>query len=182
MKKLNQILLAAGLLTLSGVASATQIGGTIIFGGDLTFDFGTNSVDIIDDDAFVTAAGTGDFSGISGGTTAVYNDFSYDPLSVNSLTGDLWSVGGFSFALNEIVTIQETTDTQNNLSLFLAGNGVFSGNGFEDTEGAWTFSADSVYGNTFAFSSVSVPEPGIALLLGIGLVGFGINRKLRKTA
>jgi hypothetical protein len=180
MKKLNQILMAAGLLALSSTASAVQIGGTIIFGGDLTFDFGTNSVDIIGDDAFVTAQGTGDFNGISGGTTAVYNDFSYDPLSVN--TGTLWSVGGFSFVLNEIVTIEETTDTQGNLSLFLAGNGVFSGNGFEDTEGAWTFSADSVFGNTFAFSSVNVPEPGIALLLGIGLVGFGINRKLRKTA
>ena len=179
MKKLNQ-LLAASLLAVSGTASAVQIEGTIIFGGDLTFDFATNSVDIIGNDAFVTAATTGDFSGISAGTIATYNDFSYDPLAVPA--GNLWSVGGFSFDLAEIVTVVEGTDSQGNLELFLAGNGVFSAAGFDNTEGAWTFSADSVGGNTFAFSSVNVPEPGIALLLGAGLVGLGVSRKLRKTA
>ena len=190
MKKFNQILLAVSVLTLSSVASATQIAGDITFGGQVNFvsdTFDTNYVDISFDQALVTGAPTGVFAdpiyGIGFGSVAVYNDFTYDPFSVVS---PLWSVGGFEFTLNQITYIDETVDAQGHMFLNLAGNGVFTGNGFEATEGAWTFSADGVPGvdgsGVFAFSSVNVPEPGVALLLGAGLVGFGVSRKLRKSA
>lgn len=181
MKKFIQLLLATSLLALSGVASALPITGSIIFGGDLTYDFNTNAVDILGDDALVTAAPTGGFSSVAYGAIATYNDFSYDPLSV--ATGTLWSVGGFSFVLNQISTITETTDIYGNTSLFLAGSGLFSSTNakLDDTAGSWTFSADG-RGSRFAFSSTNVPEPSIALLLGAGLIGFGFARKARKAA
>jgi len=179
MKKLSYILLAVSLLTLSGVASAVPIVGTIKFGGDLTFDLNANTVDIIGNDAIVIAAPGGDFASyVSLGDTAVYNDFTYSPFTTVS---PLWSVGGFSFTLSQIVSVFETTAPSGQQFLSLTGNGTFSGNGFDDTYGNWTFSADGQNGQ-FAFSSVSVPEPGTALLLGVGLIGFGAARKLRKTA
>lgn len=189
MKAFNHILSAITLCVVTGVASAVPIDGTIKFGGDLTFDFATNTVDILGDDAYVTADPTGSFSSISAGDTAIYNDFTYDPFAAVS---PLWSIGDFSFSLNQITYIGEYTDLSGNQYLALAGEGIFSGTGFDDTAGTWTFSANDVFGQ-FAFSSVNtgdtvfttastIPEPGTALLLGVGLVGFGISRKLLKTA
>lgn len=187
MKKFNQILLAASIFTMSGIASAVEISGEIIFGGSVNFvadTFDTNIVDIKLDRATVTDDPTGDFASyVSFNDLAVYNDFTYDPFTTVS---PLWTIGGFSFALDQITFIEETIDGQGHMFLNLAGNGVFTGNGFDETEGAWTFSADGVPGDdatgTFAFSSVNVPEPGVALLLSAGLIGFAASRKLRKTA
>lgn len=177
MDKFNKVLLAISLLALSGAASAVPITGSIKFGGDLTFDFAANTVDIIGDDALVVGTPTDDFSGIAEGTVAVYNDFTYDPFST---VDPLWSVGGFSFTLTDLIYVEEKTILGVQF-LTLAGGGTFSGNGFDDTSGGWTFSADGTSAQ-FAFSTTNVPEPGIAMLLGVGLIGFGISRKLRKTA
>ena len=50
------------------------------------------------------------------------------------------------------------------------------------TAGTWDLTLNQT-GAAFSFSSgVSVPEPSVALLLGVGLIGFGVSRKLRKTA
>lgn len=187
MKKFNQTLLAISILALSGVATAAQITGDVIFGGSVVFSdntFDTNFVDIKLDRAIVTDDPTGDFADyVNFGDLAVYNDFTYDPFSVVS---PLWTVGGFSFTLNQITYIDEVTDSEGHMFLSLAGSGVFTGNGFESTAGGWTFSSDGIPGDgsgTFAFSSVNaVPEPGVALLLGVGLIGFGVSRKLRRTA
>ena len=101
MKKINQMLLALGILTASSVASATQISGTIIFGGAVDFttsSFDTNYVDIHLDRATITNDPTGSFaSTVSFGDIAVYNDFVYDPFAT---VDPLWTVGGFAFMLN----------------------------------------------------------------------------------
>lgn len=178
--KFIQLLLAAAVFVFTSTASAVEISGVIKFGGDVDIDLTANTVDILGDDAVVIADPTGDF--VSGGTSittgdiAVYNDFTYD---VFAPVDPLWTIDGFSFKLSHITYINEviigTTEYLN-----LAGTGILSGNGFDPTSGSWTFSADGSDGE-FAFSSTNVPEPGIALLLGAGLIGFGISRKLRKT-
>lgn len=147
----------------------------IKFGGGLALDFNTNSVDILGDDANVVSS-NGSFSSVAVGTTAVYNDFTYSPFMTVS---PLWTVSGFSFSLKQIISESEFTVPSGQQFLSLAGNGVFTGNGFDATYGNWTFSANG-QNSQFAFSSVSVPEPGTALLLGVGLIGFGAVCKLRK--
>lgn len=183
MRQINNVLLAMSLLLLTSTSSAALLKGVIKFGGDLTFDFTTNSVDIIGNDAVVVNNPSGDFASFADfGDLATYNDFNYDPLSI-SPAGPLWSVGGvggLTFSLSQITYISELTDPQGNQYLNLAGNGVFSADGFDPTSGAWTFSADTVGGSEFTFSSTNVPEPGIALLLGVGLIGVGASRKFRK--
>ena len=95
----------------------------------------------------------------------------------------LWEIGGFSFNLDQITMVCEYSSNGYQF-LFLAGEGVLCGNGFDATAGAWAFSADGVWGQ-FAFSNNSVPytpvsEPGVAFLLGIGLIGLGLSRKVLK--
>lgn len=178
--KFIQLLLAAAVFVFTSTASAVEISGVIKFGGDVDVDFTANTVDILGDDAIVTADPTGTFAsygpGIYAGDGATYNDFTYD---VFAPVDPLWTIGGFSFKLSHITYINEVTGGTFEY-LNLAGNGILSGNGFDPTSGSWTFSADGSKGE-FAFSSTNVPEPGIALLLGAGLIGFGISRKLRKT-
>ena len=196
MKNSNQILnilLAISILALSGVASAAKIEGAIKFGGSVVFvnddpntsvdesTFATNFVNIDQNRATVIDDPTGTFASyVSWNDVAVYNDFAYDPFTTVS---PLWSIGGFSFDLTEITYIDESYDTNGNQFLNLSGNGNVYGNGFEITSSFWTFNANGDAGTAeFAFSSTNVPEPGVALLLSVGLIGFGISRKLRKTA
>ena len=159
------------------VASAVTV-EVMVKRGDSTETI--HSRNIIGNDAVVVNNPSGDFASFADfGDLATYNDFNYDPLSI-SPSGPLWSVGGLTFSLSQITYISELTDPQGNQFLNLAGNGVFSANGFDPTSGAWTFSADTVGGSEFTFSSTNVPEPGIALLLGVGLIGVGASRKFRK--
>ncbi len=177
-----KLLLAAGLFALAGSASAVPIEGDILFGGEVTsFDTTTNSVVVAGTRALVTGTPTGTFAaeGIVFGSVAVYNSFDYDPLAVIS---PLWSLIGnnstFKFDLQQITFIDESVAG----ALQLRGSGIMSYTGFDNTLYDWSFSIDST--NKFAFSATNsaVPEPGIALLPGIGLIGFGVTRKVRKSA
>ena len=181
MIKFTQLLLAAGLLALAGNASATLITGEIILSGQLSgFDIVTNQIDVLADTTVVIGNPTGDFSGISTGTSAFYDSFNYS--SPFATVDPLWKVGDFAFTLTGVTVVTELTTFIN-----LTGSGYISGgtdsNGvaFEQTYGDWSFTATDLQG-TFSFTSITAPEPGIALLLGTGLIGFGVTRKLRKTA
>ncbi|MBT8131925.1 MAG: PEP-CTERM sorting domain-containing protein [Gammaproteobacteria bacterium] len=180
--------LATAILLLPFAANAVPIDGSIGLGGDMDLTCsggGTCTVNNADGIAFI---GNGNVNSVSGdfattilvGDDALMNDFGFDPLDLNN---PLWAVGGFSFAITAIDSINRI-DTSGADFLLLSGSGLISAAGFDDTLGTWTFSADSADGIDFAWSSTAAPspapEPGILMLLGMGLIGsIGARRLVR---
>lgn len=180
MRNLYQTVLAISLFVLTGFASAAVITGTVEFDGGYTTDTGdkdTATVFTFLNPISVTAA-TGSFAPLSGGTVT------YNPLDVSipfTPITPLWSATvasvDYSFELDNI-----TLDTLVAGFRLIKGSGTFA-IGADSQYGDWSFSTQGGgSGGVFSFSASQVPEPGIALLLGAGLIGFGVSRKLRKTA
>ena len=180
-------LLAAALL-LPFAANAVPISGDIGLSGALLPTCGgisagcdmdvADGLDFDNDQALVTFA-TGDFAlaGLGFGSIAAINDFEFDPFAG---IDPLWTAGGFSFALTDLNILMQTSSF-----LEMRGTGMISGGGLDDTLGNWSFSADLASGaTTFSWSStaapVPAPEPGILVLVGMGLIGgFGARRLTR---
>ena len=180
MKKFK-ILLMACLLVATGSASALPITGSLGFSGSYTLNGGTSLADtsginITGNTATITGVVDGVFAtaGITAGDTASYSDF-----ILGAPTANLWSIGGFSFDLTKMIV-----DFQTSNLLALSGIGIITStnSNLDPTLGNWTFTANSFGGNFTFSSSAGVPEPTTAMLLGIGLLGFGALRKLRKAA
>ncbi len=178
--------LASGVMlaTLSLTANAVPITGDVGFGGEyspLDSEGGSEVtlgeagyIDITNNEAVVTTGGTGDLSGMTAFDTVVeYNDFTIG----EAPEGPLWAGNGFQFVLTDM-NIVEQTDT----ILGLSGEGIMSGEGYEDTAYLWSFSADAAGDAEFAFSTTNteVPEPGTLSLLGLGLLGLGAARRRSK--
>ncbi len=149
--------------------------------GDFAPTGGTNlsdatGIDFLGDDFTVDGA-NGDFaaSGIAAGDTGVIQDFQFNPLAPSPVD-PLWSIGGFTFALESI-----TVDFQNENFLLLSGTGLLSAAGFDDTSGFWNLSGNSA-GALFNFSagSTAIPVPGSLLLFGsaLGFAGW-VRRRFR---
>lgn len=183
MKIFNKILLAISLLALSNAASAMVITGQIAFAGSTitdTDDIETATVFTFLNPIDVTAA-TGSFAALDGGTVT------YNALDMGSIPASpLWSatVGtvNYSFDLTNVTFDDFVADTFR----IIRGNGFFT-IGTDTQYGDWSFSTqnpgvDNGTSTEFSFSASQVPEPGVALLLGVGLIGFAVSRKLRKTA
>jgi hypothetical protein len=182
MKKLTKILTAVSFLALAGNAAAVQITGSIGFNGAYTHDGSSLSdattITIID--SHVSGVVTGSFAadGIVDGQASLYSNFTFDP--VGPVAG-IWSVTGntttFTFDLNDMAV-----DFQSASLLALSGTGMITSDNaaLDDAFGKWTFTANQT-GSNFTWSSSSAPEPGVALLLGAGLIGFSVARKLRKS-
>lgn len=198
MNKFGQILTGIGLLSLAGAASAVPIVGDIAFGtapgaywtpADSALVTGTATTANADgvvftdgsapgttDDGIVSSA-FGDYSGTVGDLVD-FNDFVFDPLVGGT---QLWTFTDsgitYSFAMTTSTLVAQTNNT-----ISLEGSGYATITGKEQTGGTWSLTLNN-NGSAFSFSSsASVPEPGIALLLGAGLIGLGVSRKLRKTA
>lgn len=130
---------------------------------------------------YVTGA-NGDFAPLSGGFVALH-DFSISPFNSPS---SVWTGGIFSFYLTSLTIPIQSDDPFGRL--FLSGLGTFTGVGFDDTDGAWTLSAQTAPSGTivtFSATSVvqsSVPEPSLLILLGMGLLGVGLTRRRRMNA
>ena len=188
MKLLTIKSLLASVLLLPFIASAVPISGNIAMVGELSptcpgdpCGLGTADGLIFTTPGLVVGA-DGDFAaaGIGFLTPVDMTDFSFDPFAA---VDPLWAIFDgpdelFSFALESINVSQGVG------FLELSGTGTVSGLGFDDTSGLWTLSSQGTDGNLeFSWSSTTVataPEPGILMLMGLGLIGgLGARRLTR---
>ena len=179
MKNFKQLLIAIGLVTFAGSASAVGITGSIGFNGEYTIDTTdlATATMITRVDASVDGAVTGSFAdeGIAHGDVPSYSNFTFDPTGP---VNDIWSIAGFTFDLETMVN-----SFQDSTFLLLKGTGVISHADYDDTIGEWAFSAQTSDASfTWSSSSSAAPEPAITLLLATGLIGFGVTRRMRKKA
>ena len=181
----NVIVLCAALagMALPQDAYAASIIGDITMSGDFVPTGGAGvdlsdatGLDFLGDDFNVDAT-NGVFAGISVGDVGVINDFQFNPL-LPSPVDPLWSIAGFSFVMDTVTVL-----FQHSLFLILEGSGTMSASGFDDAPGTWQFSANAT-GTLFNFSSgiSSVPEPSTTFLVGIGLAGIALFRRLSSMA
>lgn len=181
--KLNKGLAALILVTACSTAThAAAITGGIQIGAlsTVNIDKVANTVSFSTSSPGVNAVVSSSQGSLSiltpSGTLGSYKDFTYDVLSV---ANPIWTFGTVTFDLTQITNINEAGS-----GLVLAGTGTLKATGYEDTVGAWSFSADTS-GGVFSWSSTAtaqVPDGGTsAALLGVSLLGLaGLSRKFRK--
>ncbi|MBK8163181.1 MAG: PEP-CTERM sorting domain-containing protein [Gammaproteobacteria bacterium] len=174
----SKMLVAVVLFMLAGSALAVPITGDIGFFGLSSHT--TSSVTILGTPTVASATGSFSSEGISAGDPVSYLPFTYNPLGP---VPGIWSVDNFTFNLTQMFLANPTTPN----TLDLSGVGVITNtlDGYDDTGGTWTFHADKVGSNFIWLSTTTAtaaPEPGVALLLGLGLIGFVVARKFRKSA
>ncbi len=90
-------------------------------------------------------------------------------------TAALWSVGGFTFDLMNVIT----NTVSGTGAVEISGSGMVSGNGYDATVFSWLYTAQE--GNNQTFSASSIPAPAGTALLGLTLLAFGLSRRNKKS-
>lgn len=176
------------ILSLSAPVLAAPITGQIAIGGNYKLSNTGLEADTVTSNNFpgyshlhfydaivnldsLDIAVTGDFDGLEGSLVTMNNPLQYEPNF--SITQPLWAVGGFEFYMTSLSVDQIEVG-----ALDLVGTGYVTKAGMDDTNGNWYFSAQT--GLSWSSATIAVDEPGIILLLGLGLMGLlGIRRKNR---
>jgi hypothetical protein len=195
MKKIILALLATGFISCALVSQQVQaatVTGDIDFGGKVAFDTKSlkTATKVVTWSTIPPAplmAGFSTVTGVSGDfatyvnvgdAAAMAQPWTFSP---STPTLSLWSVGGFTFDLASSTIVTQTTTL-----LYITGVGTITGNGFDPTEGTWSFTSYSYNGsgapeNHFHFfaNTTAVPDGGSAVaLLGIALAGIEGARRL----
>ena len=183
MKLLKLALAVLGVALVASGAQAAMVNGAITFAGGAKFD--TSSL------ATATRVNTfqnvrvmsedGDFAAFVNDDDAVAMAAPYI-FTPSTPTPGLWSVGGFTFDLASSTVVLQNADF-----LLISGTGTITGNGFDATEGTWSFTAQSPSANrVFSFSAsdgFAAPDGGSTVaLLGLGLTCVRMARRKFVTA
>jgi hypothetical protein len=132
----------------------------------------------------------GDFASITSGTihdfyygpgTSPNSDFPNMPIDSTS-TPAFFEVfgGGLTVDLLSLTSIS-ATGSGSTAQLTMTGTVMFHKDGFDDTLGSFNFqSGQSGQALTFASQQSTVPEPTSVILLGLGLTGLVLGRRLKK--
>ena len=172
MKKLFALFTSAALLFVSSVASAVPIDGTINFTGisNTTVAAGVATKVVFQNQN--VGVPTGDFA-LAG---IVYGDaVTFANLNPVAPTTSLWSVGGFTFDLMNVIT----NTVSGTGAVEISGSGLVKAAGFDDTIFSWLYTAQA--GNNQTFSASSIPAPAGTALLGLTLLAFGLSRRNKKS-
>ena len=181
--KISKLVLA--LLTIGLVAgltaqkaNAVTINGTLTIAGGAAFDTSdlATATRVNAWSNTTVQSLTGDFAGFVNVNDPVTMTAPWI-FSPSTFTPGLWSVGGFTYDLLSSIVVLQNSDF-----LLITGIGTVMGNGFDPTQGSWSFTTQSPDANgVFSFSagtSTPVPDGGVtAALLGIGLVGLELFRR-----
>jgi hypothetical protein len=199
------------LVLFAGAANATYINGSISASGGLVVDpaattFITSQLNVLQGiGTGVSNTGTGDYSSIVNGTTAVLQLLNISTMT--AMNGSvIFTIGAFTFTGSEIFTgpvRNPLNGTAGNLSdaVTLRFLGIVSAAGFQDSNFLADFTGNGncngnlpagCDGNVTGSWSTSissngqpplpVPESSILSLLGIGLVAIGYANRRRNVA
>lgn len=179
-------------LALSSAAHAEFISGTIDFVGPVRLDtdsLGT-ATQVVSFDYPRVATASGDFDAYV--TTAAENFGIGDlvtivsPWSFNTPVPGMspfWTVQGFSFDLTSSAVLSQVKDKNGVWHLDVRGTGIAYGNGFDRTNGVWSFNMTDVGTSShpkFSFQSTThVPDGGLTVVLfGLSLLGIHGTRRI----
>ena len=192
--KVGLATLAAGVLgcgVLCEQAQAIPINGSIQFGGSATASGPSpgSPVNIIFANPWQVTGRLGDYSPVTVGTSATFNNFSFTGDGVGALLSagvtPLWSFsfGGLNYSFDLASLSSGHTEAG---SMAFSGNGTAHIDGFDPTPAAWSMEgAGNNFNFEISFSTTTpvgaVPEGGTTMaLFGIGLAAIlFLRRQLR---
>jgi len=170
---------AAMALGLAATVQAAQMitGGISLSGGYTlnTGDLGSATGFTAFNNVVVASGATGSYAGMDGDGVLMYA-FTFSPATIPVSPLWLTTPAGVSHSFD---LTSMTVGTHTSSVLDISGSGILHIDGYADTPGAWTFTANSL-GGTFSFSSSNgaVPDGGMTvMLLGAALSGLALIRR-----